>query len=455
MNIIVAGCGKIGTALISTLVSEGHSITAIDNSQQVISEITNIYDIMAVCGNATDCEVLEEAGVDKAELFISLTDSDELNMLSCFLAKRMGAQQTVARIRNPEYNDRSLGFMRHELDLSMAINPELLMAQELCDILKLPSAFKVEYFSRRNLEMIEIRVKEDSPFCGKKLSKLREKQKIEFLIGAVLRQGEVVIPDGNFELKTGDVVSITAAPSDMQKLLKSFGILKKQSRNIMILGGSKTAFYLAKMLLASGNDVRIVEKDAKVCEKLSEILPGAVIIHGDGSKQELLLEEGLRSLDAFVALTNMDEQNILVSFFASSNNVPQVISKINRSEMTAIAEKLGIDCVVSTKSVTSDILLRFTRALQNSRGSSIETLYKLMDGKAEALEFNVRADSPVAGTPIKNLKIKPGILIAGIIRPGKKAAIPTGDDIISQDDRVIVLAAKHRLSDLKDIIFTK
>lgn len=452
MNIIVAGCGKIGTAIISTLVAEGHDVTALDNSHEVISEITNIYDVMGVCGNGTDCETLTEAGVEKANLFIAVTGSDELNMLSCFLAKRMGARHTIARIRNPEYNDRSLGFMKQELNISMAINPEQLMAQELYNILKLPSAFKVEYFARRNLEMIEMRLKEDSPLCGKKLFKLREKQKINFLISAVLRQGRVVIPDGNFELQAGDVISIAATPSDMQKLLRSFGMLKKESRNVMILGGSKTAFYLAKMLLSSGNDVRIIEKEHARCETLSEILPGAVTIHGDGSQQELLLEEGLRSLDAFVALTGMDEENILISIFAASQNVPQVISKINRSEMVAMAEKLGLDCIVSTKSVTSDIVLRYTRALQNSRGSNIETLYKIMDGKAEALEFNVRPGSPVVGTPIKNLKIKPGILIAGIISPGKKAVIPTGDDIITEDDRVIVLAAEHRLSDLKDII---
>ncbi|MBQ8502678.1 MAG: Trk system potassium transporter TrkA [Clostridia bacterium] len=452
MNIIVSGCGKIGTAIISTLVGEGHDVTALDNSPEIINEITNIYDAIGICGNATDCETLTEAGVQKADLFISVTGSDELNMLSCFLAKRMGAKHTIARIRNPEYNDHSLGFMKQELNISMAINPEQLMAQELYNILKLPSAFKVEYFARRNLEMIELRLKEDSPLCGKKLSKLREKQKTDFLIGAIFRQGKVIIPDGSFELQVGDVISIAAAPSDMQKLLKSFGILKKQARNVMILGGSKTAFYLAKQLLAGGNDVRIIEKDHAKCESLSEHLPGAVMIHGDGSQQELLLEEGLRSLDAFVALTGMDEENILISIFASSQNVPQVISKINRSEMVAMAEKLGLDCIVSTKSVTSDIVLRYTRALENSRGSSIETLYKLMDGKAEAVEFKVGADSPVASSPIKDLKIKPGILIAGIIRPGKKAVIPTGDDIIAEGDRVIVLAAEHRLSALKDII---
>lgn len=452
MNIIVAGCGKIGKAIIATLCAEGHDVTVVDNSADIISEMTNIYDVMGVCGNAADCETLEQADISKAELFICVTGSDEMNMLSCFLAKKLGAKQTVARIRNPEYNDRSLGFIRSQLDLSLSINPELLAAQELYNILKLPSAFKVEYFSRRNLEMIEVKLKSDSPLCGKKLSKLREKQKTEFLIGAVLRGEQVIIPDGSFELMAGDVISIAAAPNDMQKLLKSLGILKKQARSVMILGGSKTAYYLSKMLLSSGNEVKIIEKDKKRCEELSHKLPNAVVIGGDGSQQELLLEEGIRSLDAFVALTGMDEENILISIFASNQNVPKVISKVNRDEMAKMAENLGLDCIVSTKAVTSDIVLRYTRALSNTIGSSIETLYKIMNGKVEALEFKVHSDSRLIGMSIKDLKIKPGILIAGISRTGKRTVIPTGDDMILQGDRVIILSAEYGIKRLADIL---
>lgn len=452
MNIIVAGCGKIGQAIVATLCAEGHDVTVLDKNAELISEITNIYDVIGVCGNSTDCDTLEEASIGDAELFICVTGSDEMNMLSCFLAKKLGAKHTVARIRNPEYNDRSLGFMRQQLDLSMSVNPELLVAQELYNILKLPSAFKVEYFARRNLEMIEVKLKNDSPLCGKKLSKLREKQNVEFLIGGVFRDGKVIIPDGSFELQAGDEVSIAAAPTDMQKLLKGLGILKKQARNIMILGGSKTAYYLAKMLSSSGNEVKIIEKNVARCEELSEILPKTVIIGGDGSQQELLLEEGLHSLDAFVALTGMDEENILISIFASNQNVPKVISKVNRDEMVKMAENLGLDCVVSTKSTTSDIILRYTRALNNTIGSSIETLYKFMGGKVEALEFKVHSDSDLLNVPIKDLKIKPGILVAGIIRAGKKAIIPKGDDVIMQDDRVIILSAEYRITKLSDIL---
>lgn len=452
MNIIVAGCGKIGSVLVKTLEKEGHSLTVIDTSADIINEMTNIYDVMGVCGSATDCETLSEAGVDKARLFISVTASDELNMLSCYIAKKMGARHTIARIRNPEYNDRSLGFLREQLNLSMAINPELLLAQELYNLLRLPAAFNVDYFARRTLEMIEIRLKEDSPLCDKKLFRLREKQDVQFLIGAVLRQGELIIPDGNFELKAGDVISLTAAPGDMQRLLKGLGILKRESRNIMLMGGGKTSYYLAKQLLSSGCDVRIVERNEERCLQLSENLPGAVLIHGDGTHQELLLEEGLHSLDAFVTLTGMDEENILTGLFASGQNVPQVISKINRDELVSMAEKLGLDYTISTKTITSDLVLSYARALENSRGSNIETLYKIMDGKAEALEFNVKPDSAVIGTPLKDMKIKSGILVAGIIRSEKKAVIPTGNDSIQIGDKVIVLAADRRLSDLDDIL---
>ena len=453
MNIIIAGVGKIGFTVAGTLVKEGHDVTVIDKAPETVTDVTNIYDVIGVCGNCADCEILEEAGADKADLFICCTDSDEMNMLSCFIAKKMGAKHTVARIRNPEYNDRSLGFMRQQLDLSMSVNPELLVAQDLYNLLKLPSAFKVEYFARRSIEIIELKLKSDSPLCGKKLSKLREKQNVQFLIGAVLRDGRVIIPDGNFELSAGDIISVAATPGDMQKLLKGLGIITKKARSVMILGGSKTAYYLSKMLLSSGNEVKIIEKNAARCEELSELIPKAVLINGDGSQQELLREEGLLSLDAFVALTGMDEENILMSIYAASQNVPKVISKVNRGEMVKMAEKLGLDCVVSSKSITSDIILRYTRALENSiESDSIETLYKMMDGKVEALEFKLNDSSELFGIPIKEMKIKSGVLIAAIIRANKKTIIPSGDDCIMQGDRVIVLSATSHITQLSDIL---
>ena len=451
MKIIIAGCGKIGSTILASLVSEGHDVVAIDDDPAVINEITNIYDVMCVCGNCADYAVLDEADASKANLFVAVTGSDELNMLGCFIARKMGAKRTIARIRNPEYNDQSLGFMRQQLDLAMAINPEQQTARELFNILKLPSAAKIETFSRRSFEMIEMRIRPDSVVDGLQLGTLRQRFKAKFLVCAVQRGDEVFIPDGSFTLRSGDKIGVTAAPAEIQKLLKLIGVLKGRARNVMILGGSKTAYYLAKKLVGAGNTVKIIEKDLKRCEQLCEELPGAVVIHGDGAGQELLREEGLDQMDAFVALTGMDEQNILISIFAASRNVSKVIAKVNSPELSSMAEKLGLDCIISPREITSDILVQYARALQNSLGSNIETLYKLMDGKIEAIEFNAKGDSKINGVPLKDLELKPNILIAGIIR-GRKTIIPAGDDYVLAGDKVVVIAGDQRLNDLSDVL---
>lgn len=451
MKIIIVGLGKIGTTIVASLVKEGHDVVVVDSDPVMISEITNIYDVMGVCGNGVDCETLEEADVQKSELLVAVTGSDEFNMLCCFMAKKMGAAHTIARIRNPEYNDRSLGFMKQQLDLSMAINPELLAAEELYRILKFPTAVKIESFSRRLFEMVEIRLKGDSVLDGLTLREMRERYKAQFLVCVVQRDEQVYIPDGNFVLKSGDKIGLTAKPSELQKLLRELGILQKQARNVMILGGSKTSYYLARLLSESGTSVKIIEQDRKACRDLCELLPKCVIVQGDGAQQDLLMEEGIQEQDAFVSLTGMDEENILLSIFASSQNVPKVIAKVNRDELVTMAEKLGVECVISLKKIISDILIRYARALQNSLGSKVETLYNLMDGGAEALEFIAGAELPILRTPLRELKIKPGILIAGIIRE-RKPIIPSGSDEILPGDHVVVIAADQRLQDLSDIL---
>ena len=452
MNITVVGCGKIGSTILSSLVSEGHDVIAIDNDPAVIEEITNIYDIMGVCGNGVDCDTLSEANIEKSDLFIAATGSDELNMLSCFVAGRMGAGHTIAKISNPEYNDQSLGFMQRELDLSLAVNPELLTAHEIYNVLKLPSAAKIETFSGRSFEMVELRLKHDSPLDGMSLIDLRKKYRASFLVCVVQRGESVYIPDGNFVLQNGDRIALTASPSEIQKLMRMLGLMQKQARDIMILGASKTAYYLSKILLSAGCSVKIVELDREKCVQFSDKLRGASMINGDGAKQELLLEEGLPQMDAFITLTGSDEENILLSFFASSMNVSKVISKVNRDEFASMAERLGLDCIVSPRKTVSDIIVRYARALQNSEGSSnVETLYKLMDGKAEALEFSVREDFSLIDKPLREMSLKSGILIAGIIR-ARKTIIPSGDDVILAGDKVIVVAAGQRLDDLADII---
>lgn len=451
MKIVIVGCGKIGGTLLSRLVSEGHNIVAIDSAPEVLNEITNVYDVMSICGNGVDSDVLEEAEVKTADLFLAVTASDEFNMLSCYLAKKLGAAQTIARIRTPEYNDRSLGFMREQLQLSFAINPDLLAAAEISKLLKFPSALKIEAFSHRYLEMLELRLKADSPLHGMKLSELRSAYNAKVLICCVRRGDKVYIPDGNFVLQGDDRIGITAAPNEIQKFLRHLGLLQKQAKNVMILGGSRTARYLADMLLSSGCHVKIVEKDEKRAAELCEALPKAVVIHGDASHQEVLLEEGLRTLDALISLTGSDEQNILVSIFASEVGVPKTIAKVNRDELIVMAQRLGVDTIVSPKKAVSDLVVSYARALQNSMGSNVETLYKLMDGDVEALEFNVKEDARLINIPLKELRLREGILIAGIIRR-RKTVIPGGDDIILPGDHVVVIASGRPLHDLSDIL---
>ncbi len=451
MKIIIAGCGKIGITLVENLVNEGHEVVALDSNSDAITDITNVYDAMGVCGSATDCDTLAEAGVEKADLFVAATDADELNMLSCFLARRMGAAHAIARIRKPEYNDQNLGFMRQQLDLSMSINPEQLAAQELFKVLKLPSAMTVETFSRRNFEMVELRLRPESSMDGLSLSELRKKYAAKFLVCVVQRGEEVYIPDGNFVLRAGDRIGVTATPTEIHRFLRMVGVMQKQAKSVMILGASRMAYYLAKMLLDNGTTVKIIDQDRDRCRQFCDLLPGATMIHGESIQQELLQEEGIGSVDAFVALTGIDEENILMAFYANAQNVPKVVAKINHNELAAMADNLGLDCIISPKKVVVDVLLRYVRALENSIGGQVETLYKLMDGRAEALEFKVQADFEALQIPLKVLALKKDILIAGIVR-GRKNIIPSGEDVIMAGDRVIILAAGRAVSTLSDIL---
>lgn len=451
MKIIIVGCGKIGRSMVEILTAEGHDVLVIDKDPTILNETTDMYDVMGVCGNAVDCDTLTEANANNTDILVSTTDSDEMNMLTCFLAKKLGAKYTVARIRNPEYNDKSLGFLRQQLDLSISLNPELLVAEEISNILQLPSAVKIERFSRRNIEMVEIILPKNSALDGLNLIKTREKYKANYLICTVQRDNKVYIPDGHFELKAGDRIGLVAAHGETKKLLNMLGLLRKQAKSVMILGGGKPSYYLAKKLISLGVDVKIIEKRLDRCEFLAAELPDAVVIHGDGAQQELLLEEGISSMDAFVSLTGMDEENIMLSIFASMQNVSKVVAKINREELLTMAEKLGVETIVSPSHLTTNIIVRYARALENSKGSNVETLYKLMDGKAEALEFNVKADSKVIGIPFKDIKLKANILIAGITR-GRNTIIPSGNDMIMENDRVIVVSAEQRLHDIDDML---
>ncbi len=451
MKIIIFGCGKIGTTLISSLASEGHDIIAIDSNPKTVEEVTNIYDVIGLCGNGIDCDTMNEAGIEDTELFVAVTGSDELNMLGCFLARKMGAKHTVARIRNPEYNDENLGFMKQHLNISVTLNPDLSVAHEIFNLLRFPSATKIETFSERKLEIVDFHLKENSAFTGHTLWELRKKIDAKFLICDVVRGDEVFIPDGNFVLKEGDTVGLTASHDEVRKLFKLLGMNQKHVKSVMILGASRIAYYLAKRLLADGIAVKIIDKDPERCAEVSTKLQQAIMILGDGMDQEVLLEEGIKSTDAFIALTGTDEENILSSFFAVNQQVPTVIAKVNRPELASTAEKLGLDRIVSPKNTVSNVVARYARALENSMGSNVETLYKLVDGKAEVLEFNVLNDFEFVNIPLKDMKLKTNVLIAGIIRK-RKPIIPSGLDVIMPGDKVIVVTSGRYLGDLSDIM---
>ena len=452
MNIIVVGCGKIGKTIVSSMVAEGYNVTAIDSDRAAITEISNIFDANGICGNAVDIDTLQDAGIGSCDLFVSVTGSDEVNLLSCFLARSHGAKHTIARVRDPLYTDKSIGDLRTQLQLDDIINPDYYAARELFHLLQLPAAAKIEIFSGRSFEMIEIPLREGSPLDGMRLSELRERYGSNVLVCAVMRGEELFIPDGNFTLVRGDRIGVTGTPAEMNRLLKAIGLSNKIAKSVMILGGSRAAYYLAKRLLSVGCSVKIIEKDPEVAKNLCDALPDASIIEGDGMLQELLREEGILSTDALVSLTGIDEENILVSIFAASQNVSKVIAKVNRTEFSQMAQKLGLESVVTPRKITADILVRRARAFSHDGGEEMESLYSFMDGQAEAIEFVIGDNRKIVSVPLKEMDIKPNILIAGIVR-GRKTFIPVGDSCMLPGDRVIVLSRKtERLRELADIL---
>ena len=451
MNIIIVGCGKIGFSLVSELINEGHDVTVVDTDSAAVEEIVNISDCMGVCGNGVDCDVLDEAGVENAELFVSVTGSDEFNMLSCYIAKRMGAKQTIARIRNPEYNDNGLVFLKQNLNLSMTINPELLVAKELYNLLKLPSAAKVEMFSKRNFEMIELRLKPDSQLDGMTLIELKKKYPYNYLVCAVKRDENVYIPDGNFTLQAGDIITIVGKSAQVAAFFKKLGLPTSRTKDVMIIGGGETSYYLANLLTDIGIDVKIVDKSRARCEELSELLPKAMVICGDGTERELLMEEGLPSAGAFVAMTNLDEENIMLSLFAKSQMKGKVITRIHRIAYDEIVANLDLDSIVYPKSITAEIIIKFVRAMHNSLGSNIETLYRLNEGKVEALEFLIKEDCPIVGVPLQELKLKDNLLVCSINHKGT-ILTPGGQSVMSVGDTVVIVTTATGFHDIRDIL---
>ena len=450
MKIIVVGCGKVGAALIAQLSQEGHDISVIDVDSGVVTDISNNYDVLGLVGNGASHAVQMEAGIETADLLIAATDSDELNLLCCLIAKKAGGCNTIARVRNPVYNG-EIGFIKEELGLFLTVNPEMAAATEAARVLRFPSAVQIETFAKGRVEIVKVRIPEGSVLDNCPLAQIHKRTGTDVLICTVERSGQVEIPNGAFVLKAGDVISIVASKQNTRDFVSRIGLKSRRVRDCMIIGGGKIAFYLAQQLIESGIRVKIIEKDRDRCEELCAALPKAVIINADAANQHILMEEGVRECESFVTLTGMDEENLFLSLFAQECSKAKVITKVDRLDFDEIIKRLDLGTLVHPKNITADNIIRYVRAMQNSIGSNVESLYKIIENKVEALEFKIQPDSPVVGIPLSQLKVKPGVLIACITTDGK-TAIPNGNSVIKEGDSVVVVTSHLGFGDIRDIL---
>ena len=450
MKIIIVGCGKVGLTLAEQLNNEGHDITVIDKDGSRLRSVTDNIDVMGVEGNGAIYKIQMEAGIKDTDLLIATTTSDELNMLCCLIAKKAGNCHTIARIRNPEYAS-EIQYIREELNLSMAINPELAAATEISRLLKFPSVVKIDAFAKGRVELMKFIIPENSVLHNMRVYEVAVKLRCNVLSCVVERSHDVIIPDGNFQMKAGDKISFIAPPAQANQFFRQLGIGNTTVKTAMFVGGGRITYYLAKMLEETKIKITIIERDLRRCNELSELLPNAMIIHGDGSNQQLLMEEGIGQTEAFAALTGFDEENIMLSLYASSLSNAKLITKINRIAFEDIIQQMNIGSIIYPKLITADGIIRYVRAMQNSMGSNVETLYKIVANKAEALEFRVGKDAPMTGIPLEKLSFKNNLLIACINRNGT-IITPRGKDTIEAGDTVIVVTTHSGLNDLKDIL---
>lgn len=450
MKIIIVGCGKIGSTLAEQLSYEEHDLVVIDTNPQKIQELSESVDVMGVTGNGSSISVLSDAGIEDAHLLVAVTGSDELNLLCCVVAKKVSKCKTIARVRNPIYN-KERNFIRKSLGISMIINPELAAAMEISRLLRFPSAIKLDTFSKGRVELLKFKLLPEFGLSGMSIMQIIDKLKSDILICGVEREGNMYIPSGNFVLHDGDLISIVASPKNSSIFFKKIGVKTHQVKNTLIVGGGTLGYYLASQLLDLKIKVRIVEAKMSRCEELSELLPDATIICGDGTDKKLLLEEGLTQTESFVTLTSMDEENILLTLFAKKISSAKLITKVNRIAFDDIIEGLDLGSVIYPKYITADYILQYVRAMENSLSSNVETLYHILDGQAEALEFSVKETSAVTNIPLCDLNLKDNLLIACINRGGI-IRIPRGQDTIQPGDSVIVVTTVCGLNDLKDIL---
>ena len=453
MRIVVVGAGKVGRVLTEQLAAEKHDIVVIDQDTDLIESLVNIYDVRGVVGNGGCYDVQKDAFEDGADLLIATTSSDETNILACLVAKKLGTPHTIARIRNPEY-EKQLHFMREELGLSMVVNPEKATAREIARVLRFPSAIKREQFCRQRFELVEYRVNEGNPLEGLQLSDLYRNIRVKMLICAVARGQQTIIPTGATVLQKGDKIYLTASARELESFFRKLNIFKARANNIMIVGASRIAYYLVKELQDIQKRMTVIDSNAARCQAMSEKIPGVLVIHGDGADSELLSEERISEMDAFVPLTGLDETNIILAMYANQFPNCKVVAKINRPSFADLANQKGlVDSVVSTAAVTSETIARYVRAMQNSFDSdNIKTLHRLVGGRVEALEFNVGPGLPFIGVPLKDLNLREGLLVAGIVRQNGAPVIPSGADALQEGDDVVIVTTDTTLHALRDIV---
>ena len=449
MKVIIIGDGKVGYSLAESLSIEGHDVTIIDKNAEALKKASEYLDVMCIKGNGVSAQTLIEAGVRKTDILIAVTSSDEMNMVCCLAGKKLGAARTIARIRDPEYAN-ELALLRDELELDLVINPEQAAAREIARLLRFTTAIDVEVFARGRVELVEIRVTSGMPIAGMKLMNISKHFSQDILIGAVQRESEVIIPDGSFEIRENDLIYILGRSSSVFNFCKVMGKYPQKIKNVMVAGGGRIAYYLAKSLKNSDMKVKIIESNMERCVELSELLPECLIIKGDGTDELLLHSENLREMDAFVALTGHDEENLVASLIAKQCNVKKVIAKTTRINFPEVIKNMGIDCVVNPKVVTSNYIIKYVRGLENAQGNPVETLYRIIEGQVEAIEFTVKNRSPYLDVPLKDLTLAKGSLVAVIVRK-EEIIIPHGNDAIKLGDRVLIITQNRQLSDLNEI----
>lgn len=450
LNILIIGCGKVGRTLVDQLCQEGHDITVIDKDSNRIQNITNLYDVMGVCGNGASFSVQREAGVQDTDLVIAVTGSDELNLLCCTVAKQSTDCSAIARVRTPDYND-DIGYLREKLGLARIINPELEAAKEVARILYLPGALEVNSFAHDQAEIVRFKLPENNILDKVKVMNINKHIKHNILICAVKRNENVYIPSGNFELQSGDIVSFIGTRKNCARFLKGIGFDTRRVKDTMIVGGGKAAYYLADQLLRAGIEVKIIESNLARCEELSTLLPNAIIINGDGTDEALLREEGLETAESFVPLTGIDEENIMLTLHAKQVSCAKVITKVNRITFKSVIEQLDLGSVIYPKYITSEKILAYVRAKEASKDSNIETLHHLSDNRVEAIEFHVTEESDVTGKTLMELQLKDNLLVSFISRKGR-IFIPSGQDQILVGDEVMIVTTHTGFHDLTDIL---